>query len=202
MFWVLIAASVIGFGYHSWYRVLANPMLLEFLAGVALARLWIRGRFARLPRAAGWGLIVLGLAILAAQQVGGLRDDFLRPFVWGPPAAMIVAGALKLDADGRVGSGPLERSLVGIGDGSYSLYLVQAPVIAAFASLTPAWPAVLRAPAALALAVAAGWFCYRLVERPLGSARLGRLHEARRRDGSVLGLAEQEALGAVDADLA
>jgi exopolysaccharide production protein ExoZ len=111
-------------------------MLLEFLAGAALARLWIRGRFARLPVAAGWGLIALGLAILAALQIGGLRDDFLRPFVWGPPAAMIVAGALKLEADGRVGAGPVARALVALGDGSYSLYLVQAPAIAAFASLT------------------------------------------------------------------
>jgi exopolysaccharide production protein ExoZ len=200
---LLVAASLIGFGYHGWYTLLANPLLLEFLAGVGLARLWARGRFERLPRAFGPGLIAAGGLILALCQVAGLRDDFLRPFVWGPPAALIVAGALKLEADGRIARGPMVRALVAEGDASYSLYLVQAPAIAVFAWLTPAWPAAMRAPASVALAVAIGWLCYRFVERPLGSA--GRLHHlpaAQRRRGGGFGAAEQEALAAVDPDLA
>ena len=200
---LLLATSLLGFAYHGWYTLLANPMLLEFLAGVGLARLWARGRFERLPRASGPGLIAGGLAVLAVCQVSGLRDDFLRPFVWGPPAALIVAGALKLEADGRIGAGRRTRALVAEGDASYSLYLVQAPAIAAFAWLTPAWPAALRAPASVALAVAVGWLCYRLVERPLRSA--GRLHHlpaAHRRSRSGLRPAEQETLAAVDPDLA
>jgi exopolysaccharide production protein ExoZ len=200
---LLLAAALIGFGYHGWYTLLANPLLLEFLAGVGLARLWAKGRLERLPPAFGPGLIAGGLMILAACQVFGLRDDFLRPFVWGPPAALIVAGALKLEADGRIGSGPLTRALVAEGDASYSLYLVQAPVIAVFAWLTPAWPAALRAPASFAIAVAIGWLCYRLVERPLGSARrLHHLPAAHRRSRGGLGPPEQEALAAVDPDLA
>ncbi|HEY4028894.1 MAG TPA: hypothetical protein VGM25_01000, partial [Caulobacteraceae bacterium] len=136
-------------------------------------------------------------------QLSGLRDDFLRPFVWGPPAALIVAGALKLEADGRMGSGRLARALTAEGDASYSLYLVQAPVIAAFAWLTPAWPAALRAPASFGLAIGVGWACYALVERPLMSAvrRLHHLPAAHRRDGHGFGTAEQEALAAVDPDL-
>jgi exopolysaccharide production protein ExoZ len=164
---LLLAASLIGFAYHGWYTLLANPLLLEFLAGIALARLWAKGRFERLPRVFGPGLIAAGVLILAACQISGLRDDFLRPFVWGPPAALIVAGALKLEADGRIGSGLLARALVAEGDASYSLYLVQAPAIAAFAWLTPAWPAALRAPVSFALAIAIGWLCYALIERPL-----------------------------------
>jgi exopolysaccharide production protein ExoZ len=200
---LLVAASLMGFAYHGWYTLLANPLLLEFLAGVGLARLWAKGRFERLPRAAGPVLIGAGVVILAACQVFGLRDDFLRPFVWGPPAALIVAGALKLQADGRIGSGRLARILVAEGDASYSLYLVQAPAIAAFAWLTSAWPAALRAPACIAVAVAIGWLCYRLVERPLGSARrLHHLPAAHRWRRGRLGPAEQEALAAVDADLA
>jgi exopolysaccharide production protein ExoZ len=200
---LLLAASLIGFAYHRWYTLLANPLLLEFLAGVGLARLWGRGRFERLPKAAGPGLIAAGLLILALWQLSGLRDDFLRPFVWGPPAVLIVAGALKLEADRRIGAGPVTRILVAQGDASYSLYLVQAPAIAVFAWLTPVWPAALRAPLSIALAVAIGWLCYRLVERPLGSARrLHHLPAANRRSGGGLGPAEQEALAAVDADLA
>ncbi len=199
---LLLAASLIGFAYHGWYTLLANPLLLEFLAGVGLARLWAKGRFERLPQAFGPGLIVAGVLILTVCQVSGLRDDFLRPFVWGPPAALIVAGALKLEADGWIGSGRLARALAAEGGGSYSLYLVQAPAIAVFAWLTPAWPAALRAPLSLILAVGLGWLCYRLVERPLLAGRLHHLPAAYRRRGGGLGPAEQEALAAVDPDLA
>ena len=84
---LLLAASILGFGYHGWYTLLCNPLLLEFLAGVWLARLWARGRLQVLGAAGGLGLIGLGVLALAACQVGGLRDDFLRPFVWAPPPA-------------------------------------------------------------------------------------------------------------------
>ncbi len=166
--------------------------------------MWLRGRFERWPAYSGWGLIGAGLAVLLAQQVGGLRDDFLRPFVWAPPAAAIVAGALKLEADGRIDPGPIARVLVLQGDASYSLYLVQAPVIAAFAWLTPAWPALVRAPVSLALAVASGLLCWAALERPIASALrlLHHLPASHRRGGGGLGPAEQEALPALDADLA
>jgi exopolysaccharide production protein ExoZ len=211
---ILFAAALIGFGYHGWYTLLANPLLLEFLAGAALARAWSKGRFERLPAPAGWALIASGLLILLACQLGGLRDDFLRPFVWGPPAVMIVAGALKLEANGRIAPtpiaptpialGPITRALVAQGDASYSLYLVQAPLIAAFAWLTPAWPTFIRLPVSLALAVAGGWLCWTLLERPIGLAlrRLHQLPAAHRRGGRGLGLAEQEPLAALDADVA
>jgi exopolysaccharide production protein ExoZ len=89
------AGSILGFGYHGWYTLLANPLLLEFLAGVGLAR-----RFA--------------------------------------------------------------------------------------------------------LALIVGWLSWLSLERPIGSAlrRLDRLPLAHRRLGRGLGAAEQEALAAVDADLA
>lgn len=201
---LLLAVSLLGFAYHSWYTLLANPLLLQFLAGVGLARLWAKRGFDRLPRASGPGLIASGILMLGACQVFGGTDDFLRPFLWGPPAALIVAGALKLETDGRIGSGRLTRTLVAEGDGSYSLYLVQGPAIAAFAWLTPAWPAALRAPASFVVAVGLGWLCYRLAERPLtsGVRRLHHLPAAHRRRGRGLGPPEQEALGAVDPDLA
>jgi len=205
---VLIATALVGFGYHGWYTLLANPLLLEFLAGALLARLWLKGRFKRLPGWSGWGLIAGGVLTLLAQQVGGLRDDFLRPFVWGPPAVMIVAGVLKLEADGRIGTGPVARILTAQGDASYSLYLVQAPVIAVLAWLTPGWLALVRAPLSLAAAVAAGGVCWAALERPIGLTLLAlrrRLHHlpaAHRRGGRGLRTTEQEALPALDADLA
>ncbi len=200
---VLLAASVLGFGYHGWYTLLCNPLLLEFLAGVWLARLWARGRLQALGAAGGLGLIGLGALALGACQVGGLRDDFLRPFVWGPPAVAIVAGGLALEA--RIGHGRLARMGMILGDASYSLYLVQAPLIAAFAWLTPGLAGWARMSLSLLLAVAAGLACWRWLERPIALAlrRLGhRDLLAHRRLGRGLGPAEQEPLAAVDADLA
>jgi exopolysaccharide production protein ExoZ len=201
---VLLAASVLGFGYHGWYTLLCNPLLLEFLAGVWLARLWARGRLQALGAAGGLGLIGLGALALGACQVGGLRDDFLRPFVWAPPAVAIVAGALALEP--WIGRGRLARAGGTLGDASYSLYLVQAPLIAAFAWLTPGLTGWARAPLSVLLAVAAGLACWRWLERPLGLAlrrlRRNQLARAHRRLGRGLGPAEQEPLAAVDADLA
>lgn len=200
---LVLTAALLGFGYHDWYTLLCNPLLLEFLAGVGLARLWGEGRIGRWPRVWGWSLLSGGLLILAVCQASGLRDDFLRPFVWGPPAAMIVAGALKLEADGRIGSGLLVRVLGAQGDAAYSLYLVQAPVIAVFAWLTPDWPPGARATSAVLLALLAGWLAFSLLERPIGSAlrRLQHLPVAHRRRGRGFGPAEQETLATVDADL-
>jgi len=198
---LLLAASLLGFGYHGWYTLLANPLLLEFLAGVGLARLWGRGGLQRARRELGPVLIGAGVFALAALQLGGVRDDFWRPFLWGPPAVMVVAGALKLEADGRLTGGRVSQALQAVGDASYSLYLVQAPVIAAFAWMTPGLPAGLKAPAGLALAIAAGLACYRWVERPFGLV-VGRQDRARRGRGMGFGPPEQEALAVVDADLA
>jgi exopolysaccharide production protein ExoZ len=207
---LMLATSIMGFGYHSLFPLFANPLLLEFLAGVGLARLWARGGLRRLDPRWGWGAIGLGGLALAGLQVGGVRDDFWRPLLWGPPAALIVAGALKLELAGRLKSGRLGRALEAVGDASYSIYLCQLPVICVFAWLTPGWAPWMRMPLGFALAMAAGLACYRLVERPIGRA-LPRLESALRRGGHALalhghgrglGTPEQEALAAVDADLA
>jgi exopolysaccharide production protein ExoZ len=207
---LILATSIMGFGYHSLFPLFANPLLLEFLVGVGMARLWAKGGLRRLDPRWGWGAIGLGALVLACLQVGGVRDDFWRPFLWAPPAALIGAGTLKLEMAGRLKPGRIGRALEAVGDASYSLYLCQLPVICVFAWLTPGLSPWIRAPLGFALAMAAGLACHRLVERPIGRAlprlasALGRslhalaLHGHRR----GLGTPEQEALAAIDADLA
>lgn len=203
---LLLTTSVLGFGYHSLYPLLANPLMLEFLAGIWLARRLASGRLFRGGPTMAWGMVALGALILLALQVGGVRDDFWRPFLWGPPAFLIVAGALKLELAGRLGHGRLGRALERLGDASYSLYLCQLPAITVCAWLTRGQPTLLRAPLGIAVAVAAGLACYVLVEKPIGralrSARGGRLTQPLDGHGRRLGPPEQEALAAVDADLA
>jgi exopolysaccharide production protein ExoZ len=204
---VLIAA-LLGLGYHALYPLLANPMLLEFLVGVGLARLWRSGTLRRAPLAVRWGWTGLGVggAALIALQLCGVRDDLWRPLLWGVPAALVVGGALVLEVAGALRQGRIGRALEHLGDASYSLYLVQLPVVCAFAWFARSLAPVARAPTAFALAIGAGLICYRLIERPLGRVlasgvrRGGIGGHPLDRHGLGRGPAPQEALAAVDPD--
>jgi exopolysaccharide production protein ExoZ len=138
---------------------LGNPMALEFLMGVAVARL---------PRRTALGLLIpLGLALLAmtAPTTGDVESTFgpqfalSRALQWGIPAALILWGALSLEPlfEHRLFNLP-----VAIGDASYSVYLFH-PLVAY--GLAFVWPV------RLLLAVAAGWAMHLLVERRIMAAR-------------------------------
>ncbi len=171
---MLTTAALVGFAYHRWYILLANPLLLEFLGGAALARCWLSGALARLGgRRTALTSLALGVLFLALQQIAGIQSDFWRPVLFGVPAAMILAGALKLD-QGDHGLTPwtpvwrgVATGLAHLGDASYSLYLSQLPVVMAVLALTPAWPGPIRAAITVPLAVIVGLAGYTWIERPL-----------------------------------
>jgi exopolysaccharide production protein ExoZ len=95
---------------------LANPLVLEFVFGVCIARLLLGGY--RLERRWAWLLLILGGTAIATVPMGG---RVLQAVSWGIPAMMIVAGAVSLEAS----IGPrLPRWLLFLGDASYSIYLV------------------------------------------------------------------------------
>lgn len=100
---------------HPWLQLVTGFMLLEFLAGVAIAYLV---RHFQPPRWLAWAALLLGLALLAST-VGVV---LYRPLKWGLPSALIVLGVvwLRFQCRGRVG-----RTLVVMGDASYSIYLTQ-----------------------------------------------------------------------------
>jgi len=136
-----------------------NPMALEFLMGVIVAKL---------PRRILLGLLIpIGLALFAFTLPGtgdvesSLRPEFAvwRVLEWGVPAAMVVWGALSLEPffKHRLFDMP-----VAIGDASYSVYLFH-PIIAY--GLDFAWSV------RLTMAVGAGWAMHLLVERRIMSAR-------------------------------
>lgn len=138
---------------------LGSPMALEFLMGLAIAKL---------PRRASIGLFIpVGLALLALTSPGvgdvesslGPQWALWRAIEWGVPAALIVWGALSLEPifESRLFDIP-----VAVGDASYSIYLFH-PLIAY--GLSFVWP--LR----LMLAVGAGWAMHLLVERRILAAR-------------------------------
>ena len=160
---------------------LADPIVLEFLAGVGVAGLVLRGDVMRGAKAAG--LLVMGFAGLVLL-VPSAANPLLRPLVWGVPAAAIVLGAAGLEAQwGRRVPG----WLLLLGSASYSIYLVQTfvfPVVHAvfarrgleFVHGRPIEAGVIMMAMSLVATSAAGVGTYLVVERPMTQllkARLG-----------------------------
>ena len=166
----LAALALAGFAWPPAYQMLLNPMFLEFLAGVWLARIAQRGD---LPdRALGWVLLGLSLVLFAGIELSGIDPDLWRPMVWGAPALMVVAGAVSIEADGGWPAIPGLRTL---GDASYSVYLTHTLSIGALAMTMGAWNPPLFIPVALVVAVAAGLATYLLIEKPMLGALRRRL---------------------------
>lgn len=169
---------------------LASPLLLEFIAGMALAELRLSGH--RLPRRAATLLVWLGVAgIVAASGVDRPSWWAWRGLVWGVPAAAIVAGgALAREAPARFGAG--RRALERLGDASFSIYIVHYTLFAALSRFAlPLFPqgrigAAAYFGALMVAAVAAGWAVHRSVERPLYRAMAGRRLSARPRRGQPM----------------
>lgn len=176
---VLVAMAVIGAampGLPFVLKVWTEPLVLEFLAGAWIASARIRGVTLRGP--ARVGLVMLGFALLAATEWLTVTPG-LRPFLWGGPAALIVAGA-ALGEDWNV-HGAVARAVVLLGDASYSLYLVHFLALSMlrrlggrvldFAALPPLGYAALAAAVAIAASVAV----HLLFERPIHRVLLARL---------------------------
>lgn len=135
-------------------RFLGNPLIVEFLMGVAIGRSATRqsGR-------AGIAAILFAVMLIAMSNATPLSHPHNifelrtpeRILEWGAPAAMLVWGFLQFNRDW-----PL---LPYLGDASYSIYLAHGTAGILFAFLP--WP--LKVVAAVAFGV--GVFHY--VERPL-----------------------------------
>ena len=161
-FLVLVAA---GYAYGPFENVLASaytrPIILEFVVGAVIAKLWFGGHLrVPLPIAVLFFFGGLVLLTIAESSVGLYR---------GVGAPLVVVAALNLE--GRVRS-PLLHAL---GDGSYSIYLthlfslgvlrfVWAKVLGQPASSTEAWAFMLLA---MIVSAAVGWLFYRLIEDPM-----------------------------------
>ncbi len=121
---VLGAVAAAGFFYTpAWPAplVLANGMVLEFAAGMALASVPLL-----LTRRAAVVLLAVALALLLTlPQAGPWR--FL---VWGLPAAAVLAAALALE--GAVGA-RVPTWVLAVGDASYAIYLVHPFMVPAVA---------------------------------------------------------------------
>jgi len=154
--------SVAGLIVHPLFPLFANPMMLEFAAGVVMARVMGQGR--RPSLGMGWSFIGLGLVAFALLRALGIHSDIGRWFLWGAPAVLILAGAIGVEAAGGL---PRWRALKSVGDASYSIYLCHWPIIAVAARLTGARHPWLFVPLTVAASLAAGLLVRQALEKPL-----------------------------------
>src|SRR5262249_13351579 len=141
----------------------ANPLVLEFLAGMLLAK-YVR-YVRRVPIAVAAAALILGL----------LGDLFInaeatpwRALLWGFPSALAVFGAVGLESRVRHFRGRRWRLL---GDASYSLYLVHmftlpaVVMVAAKIGGPGGWTLVVLS---VLISIAASVASYMWFEKPLG----------------------------------
>lgn len=135
----------------------ANPILLEFVAGVVLAIVW---RTRNVPRSPLWLLAAFagfGLLWVSTHSNVGFVVTLIA-------ATLIVAGAVFLP--------PLRHNaLSALGDASYSLYLTHGMTLAAFALLwkyySPNLPWQLFVLAGCSIAIAVAFLMYNFFEVPV-----------------------------------
>jgi exopolysaccharide production protein ExoZ len=146
------------------WTILFNTIVFEFVFGVMLARLILRGW--ELPAGVAACLVVAGFVLILVVPETSER---LRTLTWGLPALAIVTGAVCLE---RTVANAIPRWLLALGDASYSIYLTHGfvvPVIG-LVFIFFHWTSLPgQAIAILACLVASsivGWGVYMAVERP------------------------------------
>jgi peptidoglycan/LPS O-acetylase OafA/YrhL len=157
-----------------------DPIILEFVFGMALAEAYLAG--IHIVRAPALVLATVAIALLGldlTHATGVFVSS--RVIAWGIPAAMIVAAATLP----QPGGGPAKRCgwLIALGDASYALYLTHPfpmrllKLLWAKLALTSPLAVSAYVVAALATAACLAVVVHRFIEQPIISAlrRRGRL---------------------------
>jgi exopolysaccharide production protein ExoZ len=162
-------------------KTYTSPLLLEFVIGAAIGRLWMAGRMP--PLGVGWSLIIVaaaGFAFVGTTFVG------FNAYVLGPLAAALLVGVLALEKAGAVRR---FSSMTYVGDASYSIYLWHTMAISVVAKLADqlSIPAPVAAALAIVSGIAIGLACHECLEKPLTA-----FFKSRRRPRARRGYATQE----------
>lgn len=145
-------------------RIYTSPLLLEFLAGAWIGRIWLKKVFS-LSTLMSLGLFVLGVLMLISRD-----SPPLGVFTQILGASLVVLGALNVRF-----SKWNSKFLLALGNSSYSLYLTHLFTLGVFRVLwTKTMPAGMTTPLAalfmltsLAVCVVIGWVTFKYLEAPL-----------------------------------
>jgi exopolysaccharide production protein ExoZ len=145
-------------------RILAfymAPVILEFVAGAALAKAWRNGYLP--PAPVGLLMVVIGLAGFATIQILKLDFDALT---CGPLALILVTGALSVETRAKL---PVMPALAYLGDASYSIYLWHTFAVSVVVKLgmSLGLPAAITLAAAVCAGTLIGIIAYEGLERPI-----------------------------------
>ncbi|WP_105384914.1 acyltransferase family protein [Neorhizobium alkalisoli] len=150
------------------------PLILEFVAGAALAKLWTARR---LPSP------IVGLSLIAASIAGFATIHLLKlefdALTCGPLAVLLVLGALAVEANAHLRKLPF---LAYLGDSSYSIYLWHTFTISVVVKIgfMLALPAAAILLVAVVLGTASGIAAYECLEKPIQSLLKGKRPSLRR----------------------
>lgn len=149
-------------------RFWANPIILEFVAGIGLYGLYRMGAL-RLSLPLRLAFLAVALGLLALHPAD---PELWRALVWGGPAALLVIVALAWSEAAQTGGKGSRADIAG--DLSYAVYLAHLPVVltaeAALRALMPStgwvWFGLFPALVAGGTLVAAA-LLHVLIERPI-----------------------------------
>ncbi|BCH23902.1 acyltransferase family protein [Mesorhizobium sp. L-8-3] len=165
---ILVAAGLVLVPSDPVLFTYTRPIMLEFLCGAALGRLWLTRR---LP-----GRFFGGAAVLAASAGFAwlaVYPGMIHEFLFGLFAVLLVTGVLTLEKGGAVRRFPLLNYL---GDSSYSIYLWHALAVSVVFKLAAmlAFSQFATAAAATLAGTLLGVLSYEILEKPLMALTKGR----------------------------
>ncbi len=165
VFLLLVALGVAVKSDDALFVTYTRPIILEFVAGMLIGRLWLAGRVvSRL-----WALALVAAALAGFAAIGILKLPF-DEWRCGPLAAALVYGTASLEARGGVARLRIPALM---GAASYSIYLWHTFAISVAAKAGAALglaPSITFALSTL-IGVAVGLGAYALIERPLLQGR-------------------------------
>ncbi len=160
------------------YTFFTDPLILEFIFGVLAGILFVNGMGGK-PHT---GAMLLASACATAVLL--VTDPANRALVYGVPSVALVAAAAWISRL-RSNTSALERACERLGDASFSIYLIQAPLVVfaaqGVAALFPQIHPLSLVASASALVIAAGLALNIVLERPLLALcrRIGKPHTAK-----------------------
>jgi peptidoglycan/LPS O-acetylase OafA/YrhL len=146
---------------------LSDPIVLEFAAGLLVARWWTTGNLARIPTVAMLAMGTVGILCLALAPA---FNPFERALVFGSAASFTLASAVSVE---QIVGPRIPKFFLSVGEASYSLYLTHGFVLPVVGI------AIVRArisgpllgfsivASCLIASIALALVCYRFVERPI-----------------------------------
>lgn len=170
-FSVLVILGIVFEPQNALLKTYTSGLLLEFVAGVFIAKAYTERKLKQLPSMLGVLLLVAGAAgLLATAQVNPFGS--LRALYWGVPGMMMVLGAVIIEANGSVLK---SRVLHLLGDASYSIYLTHILALGVYRVIwskliTPeatAGQMIIFVAGGLLVAVAGGIIFHLMVEKPV-----------------------------------